>query len=168
METETLSIEQQKQQEQQLAKLDFVKRHGESVTVAGCVYFEDGATHEFRRPRKEPPEDPAERYKLIIKFWQAKLAIAEKEFKNQKNYWLDAAESRLSEKYPGGPPVEQAEVVAILTELADKVQMCRRNLEEAQVELKKSQPDKTRQEQVAEENRIVLGDFIRAVQAVEI
>lgn len=116
------------------------------------------------------PQSEYERLQLVCKFWQMKLDLAIAEFDDKKTMLLGDARHRLSQDANmGGPCMDEAEAVALLTELKSKINYAREMLDEAETQLEKNTPPSLKKSMdITEQNRERLGDFISQVSAIEI
>jgi hypothetical protein len=150
---------------------DFHDRHGLPVCLQGTnlLIFSDGASRENHSfgVLREPPENDFERYKVIAQYWETKLELSIEEFDNLKHQFLSVANNQLKQVNPGGPMLTPEEAEAELHKLKRKVQFCQKKLYESQAVLDKSAP-KTHRNNIFEENKARIGDFIRKVSSIEI
>jgi len=146
----------------------------------GCVVLSDGWVLHLDGTLQENstsgygtikrPENEHEKSKLIVMFWQKKLELSIAEFDDKKVHWLASARNSLGrEGNPGGTPVETTEAVGILNTLKAKVDYAKEMLAEAEQKLEKSTPtQKKKDNNISEENRQRLGDFVGTIERIEI
>jgi hypothetical protein len=125
---------------QSLRLQEFHKLHGDCVVINDWIVFEDGAIRETNSMGlwKEPPVDIYEKNKLIVRFHQAKLTLALDEFNTLKKNLMFSAQAGLMNGCPCTPPEEQKEALKMLK---DKVNVCKKKLDDANELLLQSKPD---------------------------
>jgi hypothetical protein len=139
----------------------------------GWVLCSDGTLREnsasnFGTVRK--PQSEYERCALVVQYWQRKLDLAIEEFDDKRAMLLADARQRLSrEGNPGGSPMDTTEAVSLLNNLKAKVNHAKEMLAEAEQNLERSTPTNMKKSQdIAEQNRQRLGDFVQSISAIEI
>ena len=96
--------------------------------------------------------------------------MAIEEFDDKKTMLLGDARHRLSrEDNPGGPCMDETEAVGLLNTLRAKVNHCKEMLAEAESQLETNTPSSLKKSMdITEQNRERLGDFVSAIESIEI
>jgi hypothetical protein len=148
----------------------FHERHGDFIIFQKLIIYQDGASRENHAlgALREPPENPYERYRFIIKFWEVKLSLAVELFDVQKRRWLGQAKDQLNQNgNTGGPPETTDDAVLTLNELKRKAKYCQSKLEAAKAELERAKPVSLRDD-IGQQNRQRIEDFVMAIEKIEI
>lgn len=143
------------------------------VLVDDWLLFPDGMMRENSTIKGAVTKKPAnefEKRRLQKLFWEKKLELSIAEFDDKKAMLLGDVKQRLKQNgNPGGCPMETTEAVALLNTLKSKVQHCQDMLAEAERNLEEATPlQLTKAKDIAEQNRARLGDFVSAVESIEI
>ena len=146
----------------------------ENVVVVGdWLLFPNGTMREnstIKSAVTKKPADAHEKCRLQVLFWQKKLELSVAEFDDKKATLLGNVKHRLTQdRNPGGCPMETTEAVGLLNTLKSKVQHCQDMLAEAEENLEEvTPPQLTKTRDIAEQNRQRLGDFVSAIENIEI
>ena len=151
---------------------EFDERHGDFVVTQGWLLFEDGGTRESHNPYGaliEPDEDLYKRSRLIVKFHEIKLGLAVEQFSQRKNHLLSLARNTMRERFCCGPPMSREMALEELQEFQEIVRTCQAKLEAAKKEAEANKPQSlVTSEKANEENRTRCGDFISALEKIEV
>lgn len=145
----------------------FDKEHGNDyILIDGWLLFSDGAVREVRAGlMRKPPVDPYQAAKLIVRYWQAKLNLAEDEFRILKGNLLIRVNDNLQRGYDSPGP----EAIAKLEGLQKKVRGLQVRLQQAEDHLENSKSDDMlRQEKLAVDALQSCADFTAAVKKIEV
>jgi len=151
----------------------FDQRHGNFVFLGpqpGALLFEDGAYRECNPygVLREPPDDPYERAKVVVRYWTTKRDLTRDEFRQFKNEMANLAKAALNQSVPMAVPSED-ETRTQLTRLKTKVINNQRKLDKALAEVEANTPSHLiEREAQNQRHRQAAQELLSTIQAVEI
>ena len=118
---------------------------------------------------QEPPKDPYQRHRLVVKYHQRKLQLAIEEFDLMKGNYVVHAKTSLRQKYCSPPPAETQSAVTQLKALKEKVILCKKNLKKAEAEFENNRPARQVElEKMNNQHREENSAFLLALKEIEI
>ena len=152
---------------------EFDDRHGNFVFLGpmpGSLLFEDGAFRECSPygALREPPDDPYERAKLIVRYWTVKRDLARDEFQQFRTEMKNLAQAALNQAVAMVLPSE-SETRKQLNKLKAKATITQRKLDKALQELEANRPAwMVEREEQNRKHRQAAQELLATVQSVEI
>ena len=151
---------------------DFDERQNcEKILHNGYWLFSNGAVREGNTLGRlmGPPDDPRERARKIIVYYEVQKNRATMEFDNLKNNYMRHTKAKLNNRFVGSPPKITSEAVRELKELQAKIVQYQKGLDAAREQLEKSKPPRVRQrEELSDKNRQECEQFVDAIKQIEI
>ena len=138
------------------------------IISQGYCYYKDGACRENHAfgLLKPPPEDPYQRWRLILNFHTIKLEFAIREFTALKRNLLALTTPRVGYPTPSAPPQEEIDKLA---ELKKKVSKCQLKVERAQAQMESHKsPQAVAREEKAERNLDKCNTARSKIQSIEV
>ena len=118
---------------------------------------------------KPPSEDPNQRAKDILFYWEQRLQRAQTKFDEQRTSFIVSSKANLNAQYCAAPPTTVKEAKEIILGLKEDVLRCQHKVDEARKQVEATKPEYIRKREEADaKNRQQNEMFVAEMMKIEV